>query len=125
MATRDEIRAVCDRYVEACSASDVDAVVSLFADDAWVEDPVGSERRIGLQAITESYRQNLNYELQFRPFGPVIVVGSRAAFQIAGEAKIGEGVVPLPPTIEVMSFDSDGRIVSLEAYYEVESPSGD
>jgi steroid delta-isomerase len=48
MATRDEICAVCDRYVEACSASDVDAVVSLFADNAWVEDPVGSERRIGL-----------------------------------------------------------------------------
>jgi hypothetical protein len=28
----------------------------------------------------------------------------------------------LPPTIEVMSFDSDGRIASLEAYYEVEPP---
>ena len=125
MATRDEIRSVCDRYVAACSASDVAVVVSLFADDAWIEDPVGSERRIGLQAITESYRQNLSYELRFRPLGPVIVVATRAAFQITGEAKIGEGWMPLPPTIEVMSFDSGDRIASLEAYYEVEPPSVD
>ena len=33
--------------------------------------------------------------------------------------------MPLPATIEVMSFDSDGRIASLEAYYEVEPASDD
>jgi hypothetical protein len=53
------------------------------------------------------------------------VVGSRAAFQIFGEAKIGAGMVSLPTTIEVTSFDGHGRIAYLEAYYEVHPPSSD
>ena len=80
MVTRKQITDACDRYVQACSASDVEGVLALFADDAWVEDPVGSERRVGRTAIRESYAQNLVYDLRIHPDGPVIVVGSRAAF---------------------------------------------
>ena len=42
MASRQHIVSVCDRYLAAVTAGDVDAVMDLYADEPAVEDPVGS-----------------------------------------------------------------------------------
>ena len=38
------IRATVEAYCAAFTAGDQDAYVDLFADDAWIEDPVGTPR---------------------------------------------------------------------------------
>ena len=48
MNTPEHMTAVVQRYVAALNAGDLDGIVALFADDATVEDPVGSEPRCGM-----------------------------------------------------------------------------
>jgi len=50
-----QILAAIDGYVAAMNAGDVDAVRALYADDATVEDPLGSPKRVGLATIREFY----------------------------------------------------------------------
>ena len=45
------IRATVDAYCAAFTAGDRAAYVGLFADDAWIEDPVGTPRHEGHEAI--------------------------------------------------------------------------
>ena len=51
MADRDHIVSVCERYVELLTAQDHEGIVALFADDAWIEDPIGSEKKVGKDAL--------------------------------------------------------------------------
>ena len=51
MADRSTINATIDSYLAAFSAADRDAYLGCFAEGAWIEDPVGSPRREGLDAI--------------------------------------------------------------------------
>ncbi|MCB1026765.1 MAG: nuclear transport factor 2 family protein, partial [Microthrixaceae bacterium] len=45
------IAATVDNYISYFSANDRAGYLSLFAEDAWVEDPVGSPRHEGTEAI--------------------------------------------------------------------------
>ncbi len=47
MAERARIVEVCDRYLDAVAGGDPDAVLDLFGDQPVIEDPVGSEPRVG------------------------------------------------------------------------------
>jgi steroid delta-isomerase len=50
----DKVQAITEtvnRYIALLAGGDVDQLVSLYADDATVEDPVGGEVHIGSQAI--------------------------------------------------------------------------
>ena len=54
----DRVQAITDtvnRYIALLAGGDVDDLVSLYADDATVEDPVGGEVHIGSQAIKGFY----------------------------------------------------------------------
>ncbi len=51
------IEAVVEAYVRHLNAQDVEAVVALYADDASVEDPVGSEPIRGRAAIRRFRRR--------------------------------------------------------------------
>ena len=43
MRTPETMEAAVHAYVRALNASDLDAIVALYAEDATVEDPVGTE----------------------------------------------------------------------------------
>jgi steroid delta-isomerase len=103
------IRAVYDRYLERVSKGDVDGIVELYADDATIEDPVGSELRRGRDAIT------------MRRSGQVHAAGREAATPL---------VVLLGPegpdqraldVISVMRFDDAGKIASMRAFWSFDA----
>ena len=54
--TADHVRHVFARYCELVTRGDFDAVALLYAENATVEDPVGSEPHRGRDAIREFYR---------------------------------------------------------------------
>lgn len=54
MNSVEHMTAVVQRYVAALNAGDLDGIVALFADDATVEDPVGSEPRRGRRRFARS-----------------------------------------------------------------------
>ena len=119
MPDRSSICAVCDRYIAAVAAGDVDAVLALYADDPRVEDPVGSEPRIGRDAVRAFYAQGAAFTFSAQRIGPVTVVGDRAAFQFRIDVPLGDTTLKMAST-DIMSFDAGGRILTMVAY-----PDGD
>jgi steroid Delta-isomerase len=102
------------RYLDTCATGSAADIAALFAEDATLEDPVGSgEVHIGRQAIEGFYKNmagavELKTELlAFRPGG------HEAAFLFA--ITVG-GTMRIEP-IEVQSFDADGQITSMKAYW--------
>ena len=56
MQSTDKI-AVVEKYIQAFANNDISLIKEIYAEDATVEDPVGSEVRHGIPAIVEFYQQ--------------------------------------------------------------------
>ena len=55
MITQQQMKAAMQAYIDAFNRVDVDGIVNLYAEDATVEDPVGSPVTSGRKAIAEFY----------------------------------------------------------------------
>lgn len=113
MGNADDISKAVHRYIEAVAEGRIDDIIELFADDASVEDPVGSEVHIGREAIRRFYSAIEGAQGHAELFA-LRVAGAEAAFHVQWTLP-GQGV-RLDP-IDVMVFDDNGRIVSLKAYW--------
>lgn len=109
----DVLQGFVQRYLDTVSSATADDVAALYAEDATLEDPVGGgEVHIGRKAIAGFYSGMAGTEvktelLSFR------AGGHEAAFVFA--ITVG-GAMRIEP-IEVMTFDGDGKITSMKAYW--------
>jgi steroid delta-isomerase len=117
MADRAHVVSVCDRYVQLVSDGDTDGILELYADDCWIEDPIGSERKVGKDALREFYAgiRNLGVTPVMARIGPVCVAANEAAFQFRIDIDLGGSTIAMTST-DTMVFDDEGRIVSMRAY---------
>ncbi|MEV0685853.1 nuclear transport factor 2 family protein [Nocardia sp. NPDC050378] len=115
MASADDIRATVRKYVETVGAGTAADVVALYREDATVEDPVGSEVRVGHAALTEFYAALEPLDRSTELLG-IRVAGNSAAFNFRVVTRFGEQTFTLEP-IDVMTFDEDGRITSMRAFW--------
>jgi steroid delta-isomerase len=113
------IRATVDRYTACFSAADKEAFLANFADDAWIEDPVGTPRRDGKQSIGEFWDQSQGMadSVELRRTGPVRVAAGEAAFPMQARPVIG-GTTYCVHIVDVMTFDDDGRITTMRAFWD-------
>jgi steroid delta-isomerase len=112
------IREVYERYPELLNNGDVDGTLELYAEDAVVEDPVGSERRVGKDAIREFYQASAG-TVVLKVSGPVRIAGNEAATPMV--IRFGpEGQQKALDVISNMSFDDEGRIKSMKAWWRTE-----
>lgn len=115
-ASPDPLEAVVHAYVRALNAQDLEAIVALYADDATVEDPVGSAPVRGREAIRAFYARSVALPLQVRLEGPVRVAGRECAFAFSvGLVHEGRRMTFRP--IDTFRFDAAGRIVEMRAYF--------
>jgi steroid Delta-isomerase len=122
MADRAHIVSVCDRYVQHVSDQDTDAILELFADDCWIEDPIGSDKKVGKDALREFYDgiKALPVTPVMRRIGPACVTANEAAFQFRIDIDLGESKIAMTST-DTMVFDEAGKIVSMRAYADGEA----
>ena len=114
-ASNEKIREVIEAYVDRVANGTTDEVLALYADGATVEDPVGTEVRSTRESIREFYSGLEGLEQE----GELLTArigGGQAAFQFELATKAGEQTYTLSP-IDVMTFDDDGRITSMKAYW--------
>lgn len=114
-ASNQRIREVIEAYVDRVANGTTDEVVALYADDATVEDPVGTEVRSTRESIREFYSALEGLEQE----GTLLtarIAGGEAAFQFELATKAGEQTYTLSP-IDVMTFDDDGLITSMRAFW--------
>ena len=84
----------------------------MFADNATVEDPVGSEIKEGKDAIVEFYQGAFEMGALLELDGAARVAGNSVAFAftvIIGEMRISP--------IDVFEVNQDGKVVSMKAYW--------
>jgi len=119
MPDPDAIRATIDAYLAAFTAGDRATWLALFADDATMEDPVGSPIKHGREEIGAFYDQGHASadSVELRPVGPAIVIGDQASFAFEVRPVLG-GTALVMPAIDVMTFDDDARITSQRAFVD-------
>lgn len=108
--------AAVQAYVAALNAGDLEAIVALYADDASVEDPVGSPPKLGIAAIRTFYARSTAIALQAALDGEVRVVGNECAFAFS-VSFVHEGRRTTIRPIDTFRFDDAGRIVQMRAFF--------
>ncbi|MGK2947204.1 MAG: nuclear transport factor 2 family protein [Acidimicrobiales bacterium] len=113
------IRATVEAYCAAFTAGDRAAYVGLFAEDAWLEDPVGSPQIKGHEAIGGFFEQSSSMaeSIELRLTGPVRVAAGEAAFPMQARPSIG-GATFCVDIIDVMTFDDAGKITTMRAFWD-------
>lgn len=116
MPTVEQMQAAVQAYVRALNESDLEAIVALYAEDAVVEDPVGSAPRRGLAEIRRFYAGSVALKLEVALEGEVRVAGSEAAFAFR-VSFMHEGRATTIRPIDLFRFDPDGKVVSMRAFF--------
>lgn len=103
-------------YIDAFNANDLERLISLFSNEATVEDPVGSTPKIGREEIEAFYKESMTgakLELLAAPRGSY----SNAATITFAVHTEKEGHSIRIDVTDVMTFDSDGKIAAMHAYW--------
>ena len=116
MNTAEHMTAVVQRYVAALNASDLEGIVALYADDATVEDPVGSEPQRGIEAIRAFYANSLKLPLQVALTQEVRAVANEAAFAFTVSFEYQGRQTVIAP-IDHFRFNEAGKVVSMRALF--------
>lgn len=116
------MRATIERYVERHTAGDIDGILSCFAPDASAEDPIGTPAHVGTDALRAFFEgtHSLADRLELKITGLIRVAGEHtAAFPMQAISTIGDMTLVVE-IIDVMTFDDEGRITDMKAYWAME-----
>jgi len=116
MSTPAQMEAAVHAYVAAFEAGDPEAAVAIFAADAVVEDPIGSEPKRGRDAIRAFYTASMATGAKLVLIGPVRVATAHAAF--AMQVRLHwDGRDMAIDVIDTFAFDDDGKVREMKAYF--------
>lgn len=122
MPSAELITQTVHRYLELVGTGTADDIAALYTDDATLEDPVGGgEIHIGRQAIAGFYKIMAGADLKAE-LVTLRVGGHEAAFVFKLNVTAGDSSMLIEP-IEIMSFDGDGKITAMKAYWGPENVS--
>ena len=117
MVTEQQMKQAMQAYIDAFNRSDAAGIVALYADDATVEDPVGSPPMQGREAIEKFYTMGIATGAKLKLAAPVRGShGNSAAMAFDVELKMPQGPA-LIRVIDVMTFDDSGRFTSMRAFW--------
>lgn len=103
-------------YIEAFDKSDINLIRNLYAEDAILEDPVGSPPRKGIEQILEFYKPALKAGMKLKLVGKPRCAGNSVAFVFEGTMP---GMVISP--IDVFELNAAGKIVHMRAYWSMDN----
>lgn len=119
MPSAEQITETVNRYLELVAQGKPDDIADLYADDATVEDPVGGEVHIGRTAVRGFYDSVANLKAE-TDVVTLRALGHEAAFFWSLTIDLGESRMRIE-IISVMTFDSEGKIASMKAYWSPEN----
>ena len=111
METSDMIATV-HKYVEAFDKADMAIIRGIYADDATVEDPVGSDVHVGMDAIVGFYEGGLSAGAKLVLTGNPRCAGNAVAFPF--QVQMPGMAIEI---IDVFEFNDEGKVMSMKAYW--------
>jgi len=115
MESSEKIAAV-HKYLEAFDKQSLDVIREIYSDDAVVEDPVGTEPHVGIEAVCAFYEGALGTGTKLVLTGEPRCAGNAVAFPFQAQAP-GMTV----DIIDVFEFNDEGKVNSMCAYWSPEN----
>ena len=117
MPDETTMKAAMQAYVDHFNRSDAAALADLFADDATVEDPVGSPLKRGKAEIAAFYKMAVATGARLELAAPIRAShGNAAAMAFNVRLNMPEGKAHIQ-VIDVMTFNEAGKFASMQAYW--------
>lgn len=111
-ATDAKVQVVED-YVTALNTADIEIIKKMYANNATVEDPVGTPLKVGHTDIVKFYAEGAFKGKLFAELtGPVRVAGNSAAFSFNVHFNGMKMEI-----IDVFEFNEKNQVVSMKAYW--------
>jgi steroid Delta-isomerase len=120
MPTAEQKRAAVDGYVAAFDAGSADAVIALFAEDATVEDPLGTPIKRGHREIREFYATSMATGAKLELLGPPRFAADYVAFPFAVKLEWA-GQKTVIEVIDTFRLNDDGKVTEMRAYWGPEN----
>ena len=111
----DKVKAV-ETYIASYGAGDLEGIVSVFADDATVEDPVGTPLIIGREAIRTFMARGVAMGAQLTLLGAIRCAGDYAAFPFVVTLDV-KGTPTRIEVIDVFRFNAAGKVSEMRAFF--------
>ena len=115
--TPQRMRRIVQQLIDALAAGDAARIVELYAEDATVEDPVGTEPLRGRVAIAELYERAVEMGARIELVTPIRAshgLAAAMAFNVRINAPQGEMCIAV---VEVLEFDATLKITRMRAYW--------
>jgi steroid delta-isomerase len=114
--TQAPMRATLHAYIDGFNADDPDAIMALFADDAVIEDPVGSPLKS--RAEFEAFiRQGVRFGARLELAAPIRGSRGKHAAMVFTVTFIQDGVRYTTNSTDVMTFNDTGKITRMEGFW--------
>lgn len=110
------MQAVVHRYIQALNASDLEGIVSLYAPDAVIEDPVGSPTHRGHAAIRAFYAGSVALQLEVQLESEIRATANVAAFAFH-VSFVWNGQATTISPIDIFHFNEEGLITQMHAIF--------
>lgn len=111
------MRAAMQEYIDAFNRKDLDGIMALYAEDATVEDPVGSPLKTGHAELRPFYQTALDMGATLSLASPIRSShGNSAAMAFDVDLLIDGKATRISP-IDVMTFNDAGLFTSMRAYW--------
>lgn len=107
---------IVDTYMQAMSEGDYEAVIRLYADDARLEDPVGSKALTGKPAILDFYQKATANKLTCKRTGPVRYANREMVFPFECVVTSDEVKMKIE-IIDHFVLNDDDLVVSMRAFW--------
>lgn len=115
--TPKKMRRIVQQLIDALAAGDAARIVELYAEDATVEDPVGTEPLRGRVAIAELYDRAVAMGARIELVTPIRAshgLAAAMAFNVRVNTPQGEMCIAV---VEVLEFDATLKITRMRAYW--------
>lgn len=116
MPSAEQMIAVVHAYVDGFARSEPEAIIALFADDATVEDPLGTPPKRGKAEIAEFYKGSMATGAKLELLGNPRCAADYVAFPFAVKLDWG-GQQSVIEVIDTFRIDEAGKIVEMRAYW--------
>lgn len=116
MPSAEQMTAAVHAYIDGFARGDPEAIAALFADDASVEDPVGTPVKHGIAEIREFYTGSMSTGATLELLGDPRCAGDHVAFPFAVKLDFG-GQKSIIEVIDTFRIGDDGKILEMRAFW--------
>jgi len=111
-------------YVASYNSSDLDGILSIFDQNATVEDPVGTPLKRGHEELRAFFGQGVEMGAKLTLDGPIRCAADCAAFPFHVTLH-WEGKAQRIDVIDVFRFGPDNKVVEMRAFFGPDNMSAE